>query len=77
MHSHSNVAKDQDMKEEKSARNDLAFSKSFLGRFATLLCNVFDARRGAILVVFKLMQASEVSNIAESKTAGIKEDICT
>ena len=59
------VSEDQDMKEEESARNDLAFSKSFLGSIAALLCNVFDARGGAIMVVIKMMQGSEVSNEAQ------------
>ena len=63
MQSHSNVGEDQDMKEEESARNDLAFSKSFLGSIAALLCNVFDARGGTIMVMVKLMQRSEVSRI--------------
>ena len=52
------------MKEEESARNDLAFLKSFLGSLAALLCNVFDARGGAIMVMVKLMQRSEISSIA-------------
>jgi len=69
--------KDLDVKEEESARNDLAFSKSFLGRFATLLCNVFDAGGGTIMVMVKLMQRSEVSNITQRKVMGILDDIRT
>ena len=60
MQSHSHVGEDQDMKEEESARNDLAFSKSFLGSIAALLCNVFDARIGAIMVMIKLMKGSKI-----------------
>ena len=58
MQNHSNVGEDQDVTEEESARHDLAFSKSFLSGTAALLCNVFDARGGAIMVVIKLMQGS-------------------
>ena len=65
------------MKEEESAGNDLAFSKSFLGSIAALLCNVSDARGGAIMVMVKLMQGSEVSSITQRKSAGILDDILT
>ena len=75
MQSHSHVGEDQDMKEEESARNDLAFSKSFLGSIAALLCNVFDARGGTVMVMVKLMQRSEVSNITQCKLASILDDI--
>ena len=51
------------MKERESAGNDLAFSKSFLGSIAALLCNVLNARGGAVMVMVKLMQRSEVSSI--------------
>ena len=77
MQSHSNVGEDQDMKEEESARHDLAFSKSFLCSIAALLCNVFDARGCAILVMVKLMQRSEVSSITQRKPASILDDIFT
>ena len=59
--SRTNVGEDQDMKEPESAGNDLAFSKSFLGSIAALLCNVFDARGGAVMVMVKLTQSSEVT----------------
>jgi hypothetical protein len=65
------------MKEEESAGDDLAFSKSFLCSIAALLRNVFDARGGAIMVMIKLMQGSEVSNITQRKLAGILDDILT
>ena len=58
-----NVGEDQYMKEPESAGNDLAFSKSFLGNIAALLCNVFDARGGAVMLTNKLMDRSEVSSI--------------
>jgi len=77
MQSPSNVGEDQDMKEEESARHDLAFSKSFLGSIAALLCHVFDARGGAVMVMVKLMQRSEVSSITQRKPAGILDDILT
>ena len=77
MHSHSSIAKDQDVEEEESARDDLAFSKSFLGSIAALLCNVFDASGGTIMVMVKLMQRSEVSSITQRKPAGILDDILT
>jgi len=64
------------MKEE-SARHDLAFSKSFLCSIAALLCNVFDARGGAIMVMVKLMQCSEISTITQRKQASILDDILT
>ena len=69
--------KDQDVKEEESARNDLAFSKSFLGRFAALLCNVFDAGGGTIMVMVKLMQRSDDSDTTQHKLVGILDDIRT
>ena len=75
MQSRSNVGEDQDVKEEESARHDLAFLKSYLGGLFALLCNVFDARGGAIMVVIKLVQGSEVSNIAQRKLASILDDI--
>ena len=65
------------MKEPESAGNDLAFSKSFLGSLAALLCNVFDACGSAIMVMVKLMQRSEVANITERKLAGILDDVFT
>ena len=77
MQSHSNVCEDQDVKEEESARNDLAFAKSLLGSIATLLGNIFDARGGAIMIMVKLMQGSEVSNITQREPAGILDDIFT
>ena len=58
------VGEDQDMKEPESAGNDLAFSKSLLGSIAALLCDVFDAPGGAVMVMVKLMQRSEVSSKA-------------
>ena len=66
MQNHSDVGKHQDMKEPESAGYDLAFSKSLLGRIAALLCNVFDAGGGTIMVMVKLMQRSEVSNIRQT-----------
>ena len=69
--------KDQNVKEEESARNDLAFSKSFLGSIAALLGNIFDAGGGTIMVVVELMQCSEVSNITQRKLVGILDDIRT
>ena len=63
MRGHSNVGEDQDMKELESAGNNLAFSKSSLSSIAALLCNVFDARGCTIMVMVKLMQRFEVSNI--------------
>ena len=64
MQSHSNVGEDQDVKEEEeSARNDLAFSKSFLSSIPTLLCNILDASVGAIMVMVQLMQRSEVASV--------------
>ena len=77
MQGHDNVGEEQDMKEEESARHDLAFSKSFLGSILTLLCNVFDARGGAVMVMVTLMERSEVSNITQRKPAGILDDILT
>lgn len=77
MQSRRNVDEDQDVKEEESARDDLAFAKSFLGSIATLLCNVFDARGGAIMVMVKLMQGSEVSSGTQRDPAGILDDIFT
>ena len=75
MQSPSNVGEDQDVKEEESARHDLAFSKSVLSGIAALLCNVFDAGSGAVMVVIKLMQGSEVSDIAPRESHGILDDI--
>ena len=49
------VVEDQHVKEEESARNDLALPKSFLGRIAPLPCNLFDAGGGTIVVMVKLM----------------------
>ena len=63
------------MKEEESAGNDLAFSKRFLGSIAALLCNLFDAGGGTVMVMVKLMQRSEVSNITQRKPASILDDI--
>ena len=77
MQSRSNVCEDQDVKEEESARDDFAFAKSFLGSIATLLCNVFDARGGAIMVMVKLIQGSEVSSRTQREPAGILDDIFT
>ena len=51
LRSRNSIVKDQNVKEEESARNDLAFSKSFLGSIATLLSNVFDAGGGTIMVM--------------------------
>ena len=63
MQSHSHVGEDQDMKEEESARNDLAFSKSFLGSIAALLCHVCG---GTIMVMIKLMQRGSLGhNLAQ------------
>ena len=77
MQTPSNVGEDQDVKEEESTRHDLAFSTSFLSSIAALLCNVFDARGGAIMVMVKLMQSSEVSSRTQRKLAGILDDIFT
>ena len=68
---------DYDVKEEESASDDLAFSKGFLGGIAALLRNVFDASGGAIMVMVKLMQGSEVSTRTQRKPAGILDDIFT
>ena len=57
------VREAQYVKEPESAGNDLAFSKRVLGIIAALLCNVFDARGGAIMVMVELMQRSEVSSL--------------
>ena len=65
------------MKEPESTGNDLAFLKSFLSCIAALLCNVFDARGGTVMVIVKLMQRSEVSSITQRKPAGILDDILT
>ena len=65
------------MKEEEPARNDLALLQSILSSIAALLCNVFDARGSAIMVMVKLMQSSEVSSITQRKSAGILDDILT
>ena len=62
MQSRSNVGEDQDMKEPESAGNDLSFSERVLGSIAALLDNVLDARGGAIMVMVKSMQRSEVSS---------------
>ena len=77
MQSRSNVSEDQDMKEEESAGNDLAFSKSFLGSIAALLCNIYNARGRAIMVMAELMESSEVSSITQRKSASILDDILT
>ena len=68
---------DYDVKEEESASDDFAFSKGFLGGIAALLCNVFDASGGAIMVMVKLMQGSEVSTRTQRKPAGVLDDIFT
>ena len=77
MHSHSNIGKDQDVKEEESARNDLAFLQSILSSIAALLCNVFNARGSTIVVMVKLMQRAEVSSKTQRKLAGIMDNILT
>ena len=71
------VDEEQNMIEEESARHDLAFSKSILGSILTLLCDVFDARGGAVMVMVKLMEGSEVSNITQRKPAGILDNVLT
>ena len=55
-----NVGEDQYVKEPESASDDIAFSKRVLGSIAALLDNVLDARGGAVMVVVKSMQRSEV-----------------
>ena len=77
MQSRSNVSEDQNMKEEESAGNDLAFSKRFLGSIAALLCNVFNARGSTVVVMVKLMQRAEVSSKTQRKLAGILDNILT
>ena len=65
------------MKEEESARNDLAFLQSILSSIAALLCNVFNARGSTIVVMVKLMQRAEVSSKTQRKLAGILDNILT
>ena len=77
MERHSSVGEDQNVKEEESARDDFPFAKGLLCSITTLLCNVFDARGGAVMVMVKLMQSSEVSSRTQRKLAGILDDIFT
>ena len=62
LHHRGSVGEDYDVKEKESARDDLASSKRLLRCIFALLCNVFDAGVGAVMVVVKLMQSSEVSS---------------
>ena len=71
------VCEDNDVKEEESTGHDFAFSKSFLRCIFALLCHVFDAGVGAVVVMIELMQCSKVSSKAESKLVGILDDVCT
>ena len=57
------VSEDQYMKEPKPASNDLAFAKSFLSSILALLCNVFDTRGSAVMVLVELTQSSEISSV--------------